>query len=125
MDPRPRTGRPWFHVGQRVCCVDATPNPLYPTTINTIEKLLVAGKFYIIRAIDLGTIDGPIGWGVHLRGILTFYPDESRAPWAFNPLRFRAIVERKPTDISLFNAILEGRYALPLPEDEEEEGTWL
>jgi len=82
MDPRPRTGRPWFHVGQRV-------------------------------------------WGVHLRGILTFYPDESRAPWAFNPLRFRAIVERKPTDISLFNAILEGRYALPLPEDEEEEGTWL
>jgi hypothetical protein len=49
--PPPRTWRnpkPYFDVGQRVVCVDASPNRLASG-----RKLLAAGKIYIIRAIDV------------------------------------------------------------------------
>jgi hypothetical protein len=59
---------PWFTVGQRVICVDATPNPIWPV------KPLTRGRIYIIRAIDTTPGWKPPGWGVHLEGIWVAYP---------------------------------------------------
>jgi hypothetical protein len=43
-----RNPKPYFHAGQRVVCADASPNRLASG-----RKLLVGGKIYIIRAIDV------------------------------------------------------------------------
>ena len=69
--------KPYFQVSQRVVCVDAVPNRLASD-----RKLLVAGRIYVIRAIDMdGGWKFP-WWGVHLEGIWIFHPD-GRGEWAF------------------------------------------
>ena len=45
---RVRHPRPYFEAGQRVVCVDASPNRLAPGL-----SPLLAGKIYVVRAIDL------------------------------------------------------------------------
>jgi hypothetical protein len=96
---RPRRNpKPYFQAGQRIVCVDASPNRLASN-----RKLLVVGRIYIIRAIDLGHWKFPC-WGVHLEGLRHFYPDGS-VEWAFHPGRFRPVTER-PTDIAIFKKLL-------------------
>jgi hypothetical protein len=102
---------PHFRAGQRVLCIDAAPNPLWP------HKVLTAGKIYTIRAVDRGENGkwkSP-GWGIHLEGILVVYPGR-RSEWAFNPKRFRPIIDR-PTDIEIFRRMLHEQPMLPLSED--------
>jgi hypothetical protein len=71
--PRPlRNPKPYFEVGQRVVCVDASPNRLASN-----RKLLIASKIYVIRAIDLNPGWKWPWWGVHLEGIEHFYLDGS------------------------------------------------
>jgi hypothetical protein len=61
--------KPYFDAGQRVICVDASPNRLAHG-----YKPPVAGKIYVIRAIDMeGGWKFP-WWGVHLEGIFIFHP---------------------------------------------------
>src|SRR5215475_12286868 len=83
---RQRKPKPYFEVGQRVVCVDASPNRLASN-----RKLLVAGRIYVIRAIDLGPGWKWPWWGVHLEDIRIFYSGEPGYPrdnsreWAFHP----------------------------------------
>jgi hypothetical protein len=98
---------PHFHVGQRVVCVDASPNRHWK------KKVLTAGRIYIIRAVDTGDWQPP-GWGLHLEGIQIANPAGGH-PWAFHPARFRPVKER-PTDISVFTAMLNGK---PQPSQDE------
>ena len=109
-------GKPYFQVGQRVVCVDASPNR------RSAAKVLTRGAIYTIRAIDETPGWRPVGWGVHLDGIWIFYPDDGAA-WPFDPRRFRPVIARK-TDISVFTAMLGGKprkrrapvqIGLPLP----------
>jgi hypothetical protein len=101
--------KPYFYAGQRVVCVNAVPNPLAPRC-----KPLVAGKIYVIRAID---VDGEWKWpwwGVHLEGIFIFHPD-GHGEWAFHPGRFRAVTDRV-TDITIFKELAAAVMAnAPLP----------
>jgi hypothetical protein len=95
---RPR-GQPWFHVGQRIVCVDSRINPKgYP------KKLLGAGQIYEVRAVDQRPGWKAPHWGVHLKGIVIFYPN-SDFEWAMNPNRFRPVVER-PTSIKSLEEML-------------------
>lgn len=110
---RPNEIRPHFKVGQRVVCVDAKPNPQAGTGA---DKLLVAGRIYVVRAIDArpGRWKSP-GWGVHLVGIRHFYLDDLE--WAFHPRRFRPVEERE-TDITVFREIAAGvtdKRRVPVP----------
>ena len=90
--------KPYFHAGQRVVCVDALSNRLAPRC-----KPLVAGKTYVIRAIDVnGGWKWP-WWGVHLEGIRHLYLDGTME-WAFHPGRFRPVTERQ-TDITIFKEL--------------------
>jgi hypothetical protein len=108
-----------FHVGQRVVCVDASPNR------RCRVKLLARGKIYIIRAIDLKPgwkspkpeWESP-GWGVHLEGIWIVHPDAG-CEWPIHPNRFRPVVDR-PTNIDVFKKLLvppkePQQLRLPLP----------
>jgi hypothetical protein len=80
---RQRDPKPYFEAGQRVVCVDASPNRLASN-----RKLLIASKIYVIRAIDLGFWKWP--WsGVHLDGIRIFYPCNDAVERASHPARFR------------------------------------
>jgi len=107
-----------FHAGQRIVCVDATPNPLYVSTAT--EPLLRRGKIYVVRAIDLGGRWKPPGWGVHLKEILVYYPRTgNHIQWALHPRRFRA-AEGRPTDIAIFREMLTGQLTLPLEEKDDE-----
>lgn len=92
--------RPYFHAGQRVICVDAAPNPL-----ESGPGPLVAGRIYVVRAIDVGFTGRPPGWGVHLHGVQLRYPDAEDVPWPFHPRRFRPVTQR-PTDIAVFEKML-------------------
>jgi hypothetical protein len=99
--PGPRRDpKPTFEVGQRIVCVDASPNRLTPDS-----RLLVAGKIYVIRAIDLGSSWKWPWWGVHLEGVRVFYPGNDALEWALHPARFRPVTER-PTDIAIFKKLL-------------------
>lgn len=97
--------KPYFHAGQRVVCIDASPNPRRPGV-----KLLSAGKIYVVRAADLGEAFGgwkpDPWWGVHIEGVRNLHP--TGVDWAFNPARFRPVTGR-PTDITVFREILAGR----------------
>jgi hypothetical protein len=106
--------QPHFRVGQRVLCIDASPNPL----CRAIP--LVRRRIYTIRAIARGNWKPkPPGWGVHLEGVYIFYPRTNGALlWAFHPQRFAAVVERK-TDIRIFEEIAAGQLRLPLTDDME------
>jgi hypothetical protein len=102
-----------FHAGQRVVCVDASPNRRCGL------KLLARGKIYIIRAIDQKPGWEAPGWGVHLDGIWVVHPNGYE--WAINPKRFRPVVNR-PTNIEIFRELLAGvpptepqQLRLPLP----------
>jgi hypothetical protein len=93
---------PYFEVGQRVVCVDASQNRRHA------EKLLTRGKIYTIRAIDVRPGWAAPGWGVHLDGIWVLHPDDGRE-WPMKPERFRPVTER-PTNIDVFRKLL-----LPAP----------
>jgi hypothetical protein len=94
-----RTSSPWFNVGQRIVCVDSSINPKgYP------QKLLTAGRIYEVRGIDQRPGWKAPHWGVHLKGIVIFYPN-SDFEWAMNPDRFRPVVER-PTSIKSLEEML-------------------
>lgn len=90
---------PWFEVGQRVVCVDATPHPLADG-----RRPLTAGKIYVVRAIDIDDWREP-GWGVHLEGVTISFPGRDWVAWAFHPRRFRPVTER-PTDIAELRKLL-------------------
>jgi hypothetical protein len=89
-----------FHAGQRVVCVDASPNRRCGL------KLLARGKIYIIRAIEQKPGWEAPGWGVHLEGIHIVHPDVDWE-WAMRPTRFRPVVNR-PTNIEIFKRLLAG-----------------
>jgi hypothetical protein len=97
-----------FHIGQRVVCVDATPNRLFPV------KVLTRGRIYTIRAVDQRPGWKAPGWGVHLEGIYVFYPGHGE--WAIHPRRFRPVTER-PTSIAVFKKLLDKQLTLPLSEE--------
>jgi hypothetical protein len=102
---------PHFHAGDRVLCVDASPNPLRRA------MPLVRGRIYTIRAVDRGENGkwkSP-GWGIHLEGILVLYPGR-QSEWAFHPKRFRPVIER-PTNIDVFKKLLDKQLTLPLSEE--------
>ena len=99
--------KPYFQVGQRVVCVDAAPNRLASD-----RKLLVAGRIYIIRGIDVSPGWKWPWWGVHLEGVRHLYLDGVRE-WAFHPRRFRPVTER-PTDITIFRKIAESATRLEI-----------
>src|SRR5262249_41072332 len=88
-----------FHIGQRVVCVDTSPNRRC-----SAAKLLTRGKIYTIRAIDSNPGWQAPGWGVHLEGIWIIHPDVG-CEWPIHPRRFRPIVDR-PTDIEIFRKLL-------------------
>jgi hypothetical protein len=100
---------PHFHAGQRVVCVDASPNRLCGV------KLLTRGAIYVVRAIDVKPKWQASGWGVHLEEIRIVHP--AGMEWPFHPRRFRPITPRK-TDISMFTKMLakpRRTPQLPLP----------
>lgn len=97
------TSIPYFHVGQRIVCVDTAPNKL------SAEMMLTRGRIYTVRAIDLGHWKPP-GWGLHLDGIELSYPGMDGVAWAFNPKRFRPVGDR-PTDIEVFKKLLVATLA--------------
>ena len=91
--------RPDFHVGQRVVCVDAAPNPKHS------GKPLSRGKIYVIRAIDATPRRWePPGWGVLLEEVTVAHPS-GKFEWTMRPSRFRAVVDR-PTDIEVLKRLL-------------------
>ena len=91
--------RPDFHVGQRVVCVDAAPNPKHG------GKPLSRGKIYVIRAIDTTPRRWePPGWGVLLEEVTVAHPS-GKFEWTMRPSRFRAVVDR-PTDIEVLKRLL-------------------
>jgi hypothetical protein len=95
-----RDPKPTFEVGQRIVCVDASPNRLTPN-----RRPLVAGKIYVVRAIDLGSSWEWPWWGIHLEGIQIFCPGTAAREWALHPRRFRPVT-RRPTDITIFERLL-------------------
>jgi hypothetical protein len=94
--------------GQRVVCVDASPNRLASD-----RKLLVAGRIYIICAIDVAPSCKWPWCGVHLEGIRHLYLD-GKIEWAFHPGHFRPVTER-PTDITIFKELAASTMADALP----------
>jgi hypothetical protein len=102
--------KPYFETGQRVVCVDAAPNPLASG-----RKLLVTGRIYVIRAIDVRPGWKWPWWGVHLEGLRHLYLDGT-IEWAFHPGRFRPVTEQRqaaerPTDITVFKRLAEAATA--------------
>jgi hypothetical protein len=97
-----RDPKPTFEVGQRIVCVDASPNRLTPN-----RRPLVAGKIYVVRAINLGLKLPWPWWGVHVEGVRIFYPGSEAVEWAIHPGRFRPVT-RRPTDITIFERLLAG-----------------
>jgi hypothetical protein len=89
-----------FRVGQRVVCVDASPNQRYGVALPMLKR----GGIYVIRAIDLKVNWQAPGWGVHLEGITIIHPDAG-CEWAMKPSRFRPVVDR-PTDLEVFRKLL-------------------
>jgi hypothetical protein len=101
--------KPYFQAGQRVVCVNAAPNRLALD-----RKLLVAGRIYIVRAIDVSPGWKWPWWGVHLEGIRHLYLNSVRE-WPFHPGRFRPVTER-PTDITVFRELAAAAAAsVPSP----------
>jgi hypothetical protein len=99
-----------FHIGQRVVCIDATPNP------RCAVMPLVRGRIYVVRTIDRTRGWQAPGWGVLLEGIWIAYPG-LRSEWAMHPRRFRPIIER-PTNIDVFKKLLDTQLTLPLSEED-------
>jgi len=89
-----------FRVGQRVVCVDTSPNRRYGVALPILKR----GGIYVVRAIDVKPGWQAPGWGVRLEGIWVFHPDE-KCEWAMKPSRFRPIADR-PTDIEIFRKLL-------------------
>lgn len=86
-----------FYVGQKVVCVDDSPNP------EGMPLLLKNGEYYTIKAT--ASCDGI--YGVQL--IETYAPKTVfRAPY-FNSARFRPVVGKK-TDIGIFTAMLTPKH---------------
>jgi hypothetical protein len=103
-----------FHVGQRVVCVDASPNKRYGPL-----RMLKRGRIFVIRAIDDKPGWEAPGWGVHLEGIIIIHPDTGRE-WAMKPSRFRPVVDR-PTDIEIFRKLLAAASEADAPPGEPKE----
>jgi hypothetical protein len=90
-----------FHVGQKVVCVDATPNPGW--SVGTLQK----GAVYTIRWI--GFYAHPLHHGIHVRLQEIIRPcgdDSGKKDTPYRVGRFRPLDERK-TDISIFTAMLD------------------
>jgi hypothetical protein len=108
--------KPWFTVGDRILCVDASLNRRCGV------KLLTRGKIYLVRAIEQAPgWKSPrpewhvVGWGLHLEGVWIVHPENAR-PWPIDPNRFRAVVDR-PTDITTLRKLLDPvQLRLPLEE---------
>lgn len=80
-----------FHVGQKVVCVDASPDlngEPTPAALNTVY-----------------TVDGIDACGPHCCGLILAEVPLHLGRWSHCSMRFRPIVERK-TDISVFHKIL-------------------
>jgi hypothetical protein len=91
--PGPRRDpKPYFEAGQRVVCVNAAPSRLAPD-----NKVLVAGKIYVIRAIDLGPSWKWPWWGVHLEGLRVFYPGNDALEWALTRPASDRLQNGRPT----------------------------
>jgi hypothetical protein len=97
----------YFVIGQRVVCVDASPNRRHG-----VASPVRRGGIYVIRAIDQRPRWQAPGWGVHLEGILIYHPDAG-CEWPMKPERFRAVVARA-TDIEVFRKLLAGVRPLQL-----------
>lgn len=87
-----------FHIGQKVVCVDDSPNP----TLGASR--LTKGQIYVIRALSYGYDD--THFCVHVHGVHGGLRPRGRGERGFYPRRFRPVVERK-TDISIFIEILD------------------
>ena len=90
---------PYFHVGQRVVCIDAGTNRKLGG-----PKALKRGKIYTIRAIFEEPFWSAPGWGVFLEGAHLTNP-VSGEEWPIDPRRFRPVEERK-TDIMSLTRLL-------------------
>jgi hypothetical protein len=95
--------KPYFQAAQRVVCVDASPSRLVPDL-----RPLVAGRIYVVRAIDVRSGWSWPRWGVLLEGVRLLYPGKDTLEWALHPRRFRPVVER-PTDITMLKELLTTR----------------
>ena len=73
-----------FHVGQRVVCIDASPNQRYGVAVPGLRR----GGIYIIRGIGRKPKWESPGWGVHVEGIHVVHPDVG-CEWPMRPSRFR------------------------------------
>lgn len=98
-----------FHVGQKVICVDDSPNPHCE---DVLPNRPVKGAFYTVRSLH---VEPHItnAYGVRLHELINpeFNFDGGPAyEWSFNSARFRPVVERK-TDISAFTAMLDEQKA--------------
>jgi hypothetical protein len=108
---------PWFHVGQRILCTDASPNR------RCVAMPLKRGTIYIVCAVEITKWNSARpdwtapGWGLHLDGLWLFHPDAG-CEWPIHPNRFRPVVER-PTDIEIFKKLLKPTQ-LKLPFKEEQ-----
>jgi hypothetical protein len=89
-----------FRVGQRVVCIDASPNKRYGVAVPGLKR----GGIYIVRGIDHKPGWEAPGWGVHVEGIRVMHPDVG-CEWAMRPGRFRPVVDR-PTSIEVFRKLL-------------------
>lgn len=91
-----------FYVGQKVVCIDDRPSLDYLGVTMPVKDAI-----YTIHHISDGYRDGNIG--LHLAEIPddVFFNDDPNQPIGFNPKRFRPLVEKKKTDISIFIDILK------------------
>jgi hypothetical protein len=91
-----------FRVGQRVVCVDASPNKRYGVAVPGLKR----GGIYVIRGIIRKPKWESPGWGVLVEGICIKHPDVG-CEWPMRPGRFRPVVDR-PTSIEIFRKLLAG-----------------
>src|SRR5215470_2330025 len=99
-----------FRVGQRVVCIDASPNQRYGVAVPGLKR----GGIYIIRSIGRKPKWESPGWGVLVEGICIKHPDVG-CEWPMKPSRFRPVVDR-PTDIGVFKKMLAGEPASTPPQ---------
>ena len=82
-----------FHVGQKVVCVDDSPNP---ETQKYMPCRPRKGQIYTIRGI---LIQPHIkGYGIYLEELLNpsiIWEDLEEREWAYKPARFRPVTEPK------------------------------
>ena len=106
--------KPHFHIGQRVVCIDASPNKRHGVAVPGMKR----GGIYIIRGIIRKPKWECPGWGVLVEGICIMHPDVG-CEWPMRPGRFRPVVDR-PTNIEVFRKLLAGADAGAPPKEPKE-----